>query len=138
MLLIDVFNNYSLLVYFKFYNIGLMIACFYRHSLNRRARLSSGTRGLKFGMSLHQPNFLCASREDWREYTFVQPHLSLYCSHMRKATKSHSFVFSFQTLNPFFASGDFCHLLIAFANSLNPDQDRHFVGPDLDPNHLTL
>ena len=24
-----------------------------------------------------------------------------------------------------------CHLLIALANSLDPDQDRHFVDPDL-------
>ena len=24
------------------------------------------------------------------------------------------------------------------ANSLDPDQDRHYVGPDLDPNHLPL
>ena len=35
------------------------------------------------------------------------------------------------------ASGDFCHLLIALANSLDPDQARHFVGPDLEPNCLT-
>ena len=25
-----------------------------------------------------------------------------------------------------------------FANSLDPDQAKHCVGPDLDPNHLTL
>ena len=31
-----------------------------------------------------------------------------------------------------------CRLLITFANSLYPDQARHFVGPDLDPNCLTL
>ena len=31
-----------------------------------------------------------------------------------------------------------CHLMITFANSLDADQDRHSVGPDLDPNHLTL
>ena len=31
-----------------------------------------------------------------------------------------------------------CRLLITFANSLDPDQARHFVGPDLDPNYLTL
>ena len=30
-------------------------------------------------------------------------------------------------------SGDFCRLLITFANSLEPDQDRQYVGPDLDP-----
>ena len=35
------------------------------------------------------------------------------------------------------ASSDFCHLLITFANSLDPDQAGHIVGPDLDPNCLT-
>ena len=38
----------------------------------------------------------------------------------------------------FLASVKFGHLLIAFANSLNPDQDQQKVGPDLDPNRLTL
>ena len=37
-------------------------------------------------------------------------------------------------LNSFLASGDFCHLLITFVNSLDPDQDWHSVGFDLDPN----
>ena len=32
----------------------------------------------------------------------------------------------------------FCRLLITFANSLDPDQDRQNVGPDLDPSRLTL
>ena len=32
----------------------------------------------------------------------------------------------------FFASGEYCHLLVTFVSSLNQDQDRH-VGPDLDP-----
>ena len=41
-------------------------------------------------------------------------------------------------LNIFLASGEFCHLLIIFANSLDPDQDRQNVGPDLDPKSLTL
>ena len=31
-----------------------------------------------------------------------------------------------------------CCLLITFANRLDPDQDRQNVGPDLDPNGLTL
>ena len=31
-----------------------------------------------------------------------------------------------------------CRLLITFANSLDPDQARHNVGPDLDPNCLTF
>ena len=34
--------------------------------------------------------------------------------------------------------GDIYRLLITFANSLDPDQDRQNVGPDLDPNRLTL
>ena len=29
------------------------------------------------------------------------------------------------------ASGNFCHLLIAFANSLDPDQAQQNIGPDL-------
>ena len=31
-----------------------------------------------------------------------------------------------------------CRLLITFANSFDPDQDRLNVGPDLDPNCLTI
>ena len=41
-------------------------------------------------------------------------------------------------LNLNLARGYFCSLLIAFANSLEPDQDQQNVGPDLDPNSLTL
>ena len=41
-------------------------------------------------------------------------------------------------INSFPASGDFCHLLITVAKSLDPDQARQNVGPDLDPNFLTL
>ena len=33
--------------------------------------------------------------------------------------------------------GEICCLLIIFANSLDPDQDRQNVGPDLDSNSLT-
>ena len=33
---------------------------------------------------------------------------------------------------------DFCHLLITFANSKDPDQDEKNVDPYLDPNRLTL
>ena len=36
------------------------------------------------------------------------------------------------------ASDDFCCMLIYFAKSFESDQDRQKVGPDLDPNHLTL
>ena len=40
--------------------------------------------------------------------------------------------------NSFHDSGDFCRLLITFANSLDTDQARQNVGPDLDPNCLML
>ena len=36
------------------------------------------------------------------------------------------------------ASDDFCCMLINFANSFDPDQDRHHVGPNLESKHLTL
>ena len=38
----------------------------------------------------------------------------------------------------FFTSSDFCHLLIAFANSLDPDLVRQNVSSDLNLNSLTL
>ena len=37
--------------------------------------------------------------------------------------------------NSALARGNFCYLLISFSNSLDPDQN---IGPDLDPNFLTL
>ena len=40
--------------------------------------------------------------------------------------------------NSFLASGNFCCLLIAFANSLNPDPYQQDICPDLDSNCLTL
>ena len=36
------------------------------------------------------------------------------------------------------ASDSFCHQLITFANSFDPDQDRRSVSPDLDPNCLIV
>ena len=41
-------------------------------------------------------------------------------------------------LNSILANCNFCHPLITFENSLDPDQDQQNVGPDLDPNRLTL
>ena len=38
----------------------------------------------------------------------------------------------------FLASCDFYHLLLTFANNLNPDQYQQTIGSDLDPNRLTL
>ena len=47
-------------------------------------------------------------------------------------------LFVMSKFNSFLASGKFCSLLIIFTNSLEPDQDRQNVGPDLNPNCLTL
>ena len=41
-------------------------------------------------------------------------------------------------VNSFLSSGNFFHLLITFANSLNLDQDRQNIGPHLDPNCLVF
>ena len=38
-------------------------------------------------------------------------------------------------VNSFPASGDYCHLPLTFENSLDPDQARQNVGPDLDPDN---
>ena len=40
--------------------------------------------------------------------------------------------------NSFLAIGDFCRLLITFSNSLDPDQAKQNVVPDLDQNFVTL
>ena len=40
------------------------------------------------------------------------------------------------SINSLNASHNFCHLLITYANSLDPDQDQQNVGPDLDQNCL--
>ena len=74
-------------------------------------------------------------------YSFKKPHHSTsyeYPQHVskenwRKLSQSYH-----QTLivNSFPTSGDFCSLLITFANSLDPDQACQFVGPDLGPNCL--
>ena len=50
----------------------------------------------------------------------------------------------YAVVNSFLAGCNFCPLLITFANSLDPDEAQHYVGPDhnvgpdLDPNYLTL
>ena len=41
----------------------------------------------------------------------------------RKTESKQTFPMKILTLTSFLASGNFCHLLITFANSLNPDPD---------------
>ena len=50
----------------------------------------------------------------------------------QKVVSTSCFVF-----NSLLTRGDFCWLMIKFANSLDPDQARQNVEPDLDPNCLT-
>ena len=40
--------------------------------------------------------------------------------------------------NLFNTNGDVLHVLIAYANRLDPYQARHRIGADLDPKRLTL
>ena len=44
---------------------------------------------------------------------------------------------SCSVFNSFPTSSDIYHLLITFANSLDPDQAQQNIWPDLDPNSLT-
>ena len=52
------------------------------------------------------------------------------------------FMHLIDNLNSFLASSDFCRQLITFAISLDPDQDRYSLCPDLNstcfPARLTL
>ena len=52
--------------------------------------------------------------------------------------KNHAKLPSMQTFNSLLPSGEFCRLLPIFANRLDPDQAQQNIGPDLDPNSLTL
>ena len=45
---------------------------------------------------------------------------------------------NFLKINSLATSGDFCLLVIIFANSLDPAQAQQNVGPNLDLNQLTL
>ena len=65
-----------------------------------------------------------------------------YCSHTQNKDKIRCLqnlgITPLYIVTNFLARYDFCHLLKAFASSLEPDQDRQYVGPDLDSNCLTL
>ena len=58
--------------------------------------------------------------------------MSLSQGFSQKVVSTSCFVFNFLSTR-----GDSCCLLITFAISLDPDQARQNVGPDLDPNCLT-
>ena len=69
-----------------------------------------------------------------RKYLSVYPtytELSLSVLQIQKGVPKY-------VINSFPSSGDFSHLLITNENTLDPDQAQQNVGPDLDPNCLTL
>ena len=77
----------------------------------------------------------------WHSFTRIRissRHKALK-QHNKKKKKKIEFTFEWMLkqccINSFPASGDFCCLLTTLANSLGL---AHFVGPDLDPNCLTL
>ena len=39
-------------------------------------------------------------------------------------------------MNSLHANSHYIHRLMTYANSFDPDQAPHYVGPDLDPNYL--
>ena len=81
-----------------------------------------------------QPKLTCSSEDEVKNLFFQDGHHNGFFFY------SDITIFSLivhTKSNCFLASGDFCHLLITFANSLDPDQDGHSVHPELDRNHLT-
>ena len=57
---------------------------------------------------------------------------------LMEKVKTQIVLWMYHNSNSLPVSGDFCRLLIIFANSLDPGQAHKNVGPDLDPNCLTL
>ena len=83
----------------------------------------------------HQPNRKCGCKMRLNLSTKTSFLIKSFVTQYRYCILNQN-ILSF--LNSFPASGDFCRLLITFANSLDLDQARQNVGPDLDPNCLTL
>ena len=65
----------------------------------------------------------------------ISPYKVLETDNIIYIISNHMTCYMFNSLP---TSGNFCCLLITFANSLDPNQARQNIGPDLDPNCLTL
>ena len=70
--------------------------------------------------------------------SIIQTGLDLYCLYKHSSDKMYFFNNKKKELTLLLARGDFCQTVWTFANSLDPDQARQNVGPDLDSNCLTL
>ena len=101
---------------------GNLLHIFLKHTLNVYGQLLSTS---------HLLPCMCASQgskgkqkyfQGWPKTVFLNPNC---------AQNDHNY-------NAFLKSAAFCCSLITFANSLDQNQDRHFVDPDLDPYRLTL
>ena len=68
--------------------------------------------------------------------------IGIFDCHLPSVLKGHAILYVANTmclcLNSFLDSDNICQLLITFANSLDTDQDRQDVGPDLDPSCFKL
>ena len=62
----------------------------------------------------------------------------VYVKHKLKQTKTQPESQDLSVINSFLAFGNFCRLLLTFANSLDSDQNQQNVCPDLEPNYLAL
>ena len=60
--------------------------------------------------------------------------MDFFASHVISISKELIYI----AISSFLARDDFCHLLITFANSSDPDQDRQYVCANPDSNRLTL
>ena len=85
---------------------------------NAYTDISSRARCFNFGLSLHL--------HPYHEYMHLHLHPTFENASSEGSGKSAQLL-----------AATFC-LLIAFANSLDPNQDRQNVHSDLDPNSLTL
>ena len=95
-----------------------------------------------FKEEVHCPHFMLLSLQPLLKYMSYLSNPFIITTDVHKHNTSNQnkiklkIVFLYlNNVSSFLASGHFCRLLIIFANSLEPDQA---IGPDLDPNCLTL
>ena len=87
-------------------------------------------------ISIASSNFQIAFRMHWDSHCNLQYLLiKVWSTYLLKLITEATELRSLDRFKSFLASSDFCHLLITFANSLDPDLN---VGPDRDPNCLIL
>ena len=71
-------------------------------------------------------------------FSLIKVHLSMFIMVKVNIKVNFTLIAYCFIVRPFLASWDFCHLLMTFANSLDPGQVWQNVGSDPDPNLLSL